>query len=247
MESRPDSTVIERVRKILKRTEQAGCTQAESEQAFQVASRLMAEHNLDMATIDVADSGPESQWEESEVAESQRWTLEDNLACGIVKNYFFVEPYLKQVGKGGPKTLIFFGRAENIQAATFVFDALHRAFDRLFMHYRIVNDRPASERRMFIAGVCAGFTRKLKDERAALEIERDCIHGTDNGTAIMLASVSELTKQKFDDAHGALLKSAKKRFAPLAGDRSALEAGIEAGRKLNLSRKIGGVKPKSIS
>jgi hypothetical protein len=43
--------IVERIRKILAKTEEAGCTQAESEAAMAMASRLMAEHNLSMSEV----------------------------------------------------------------------------------------------------------------------------------------------------------------------------------------------------
>ncbi|MGO9180794.1 MAG: DUF2786 domain-containing protein [Candidatus Limnocylindrales bacterium] len=50
---RPNEGRVAKIRKILTKTEDAGCTQEEAEAAFALATRLMAEHNLEMS-----DQGP---------------------------------------------------------------------------------------------------------------------------------------------------------------------------------------------
>ena len=73
--------MIERVKKLLIKTEAAGCTQAEAEAAFKMASRIMAEHNLTMDEVDQAAPDAEEGWDETGVGEhSRRWNFE--YSCG---------------------------------------------------------------------------------------------------------------------------------------------------------------------
>jgi hypothetical protein len=236
------TSVIERVRKILAKTEQAGCTAQESESAFQLASRIMAEHNLDMAEIEAKEGGEQS-WLEDEIQETGRWTLEQNLAYGIAREFFFVEGFFNWRWANGSrrKVLQFFGRPENVATARWAFNSLLDAFDRLFAEYRRRSGCPASDRRLFISGVADGFRSKMKDERRAVEIERDLVQGKTSGnTAIVLRSLMEQTAEAFRQAHAAPKKKPRGiRFTQVTGSQSALEAGYDAGRSLQLNRSIG--------
>jgi hypothetical protein len=247
MSERPKADVIERVRKILAKTEQAGCTPEEAEAAFQMASRIMAEHNLDMAEIESKEGG-EPSWLEEEIQQTGRWSLEQNLAYSIAKQFFFVEGFFTyRVVRAADahavryKVLRFFGTPENLAAARWVYTALLEAFDRLFHEYRQRTGALASDRRLFIAGVADGFEAKLTDERKAVEIERDLLQGRRRGgTEIMLRSIMDQTTEAYRKAHPPAKKKARDiRFTKVTGDQSALEAGYHAGRNLNLNRAIG--------
>lgn len=237
--------IAARIRKILARTEGAGCTPAEAEAAFAKASKLLAEHNLSMEDIAVSAGGEDSEtWLEEQVYETGRWSLEDNSCFHILKAYFFVEGYFQN--RAGRKALMLFGKAENVAAARHVWDALHAAFDRQWMMYRILNKRPASERRLFVTGMARGFTTKLKDERRAMEVERDMAKGGGGGTALALTSIAEKTALEFKKAHANLGKAKRSGFAATRGSASTFEAGQEAGRNLNLNKSVEGAKQKGI-
>lgn len=227
--------LIETIRKILSKTEAAGCTPAEAEAAFAMASRFLAEHNLTMD--DVAFDDPPCSWAEESIDEMGRWTLEHNLCYGILKSYFFVEGYLDP--KGRRKSLCLFGKPENVATTRHVWAALHAAFDRHWKEYRARHGLPASERRLFVSGIAKGFSQKLKEEREAQEIERDLLTGRSGGTALALRDVMEQTSLALKQRH----KDLKKRnttFAGTSGLKSTLEDGVRVGRSLNLNKAIEG-------
>jgi Protein of unknown function (DUF2786) len=249
-EDNAKADVIERVRKILAKTEASGCSEAEAALAFQKASRILAEHNLDMSDVEAKDEGSQS-WTEDDIYETGRWTLEDNLAHGIVSRYFFVEGFFAGKWANGKhrKVLRFFGQPHNVATARWAFSALQEAFDRLFNEWRQRTGGPASDRRMFIAGVASGFDEKMRDERKAMEIERDLVQGKSNGsTALAVVSISEQTRLAYRAAHASFFhkdgkqKGSKIKFDAVTGSNSALAAGYQAGRNLELNRAIGGSK-----
>lgn len=262
MSERPREGVIERIRGLLSKTEENGCSQAEAETAFKLASRIMAEHNIEMAEIEAGEGVPDDiSWLEDDVADMARWSLEQNLAYGIVKEFFFIEGFFTRrmvdVGKptyhGGKayyeqkprKSLRFFGTATNVEAAKFTFVALIDAFGRLFEEYRRRSGCAPSERRLFIAGVAQGFSEKMRDERRAMEIERDITRGKASGsTAIVLAGVQERTVRAYKEAHPDMRKSRASFSAP-KGSQSSLDAGYAAGRSLSLNRALGGESARS--
>ncbi len=239
MNDRPKADVIEKIRKILSKTEEAGCTTEESQAAFQMASRIMAEHNLDMAEIESGEGGEQS-WLEDDVLETGRWSLEQNCAYGIASEFFFVKGIFgyKHSSARQRRVLRFFGRPNNVASAKWVFGALLDAFDRLFAEYRRQHGAPASDRRLFVTGVAGGFREKMKDERRAVEVERDLVQGKTSGsTALALRSVMDETTEEFERTHKT--KTARSNFATVSGSQSAFDAGHNAGRKLELRRAIG--------
>ena len=249
MQERPKADVIERVRKLLAKTVENGASQAEAENAFKMASRIMAEHNLDMAEFDDKGNGQDDiSWFEQDVFDTARWSLEMNLAYGIVSKYFFIEAHFAWVRLSDRrvKRLYFFGTPTNVEAAKFTFNALLDAFDGLFRDYRKRSRCDASERRIFIAGVAQGFAEKMDEERKAMEIERDLVQGKTSGsTALVLASVKDRTVQAYKEAHPDV-KETRVTFAATRGSQSALDAGYAAGRSLNLNRALGGDDRKAI-
>jgi hypothetical protein len=235
-DERPKASIIERVKKILLKTETANCTQEEAASALAFASRLMAEHNLSMDEVQTSTDKSES-WMEEEVYETGRWGLEDNLVYGIVKQFFFVEGFFNR--KGGKKVLLFFGKSSNVAAARDTWNSLHAAFDRLWTTYRIIHRRAAGERRLFVSGMAKGFAEKLRDERKAMEIERDIVQGAaSGGTALALANVALQTNAEYHKAHPKHKASGKTSFADVSGDRSTLQAGYEAGKRLTFNKGV---------
>ena len=243
MSDKPQDGILARIRKILSRTEQAGCTPAEAEAAFATASRLMAEHNLTMDQVSVTTTGESDSWVQEDVEEMTKWTLEDNLCYGILKRYYFVEAVLDRTGR--TKTLRLFGKPENVQVARFVWESLHRSFDHCWMVYRIIRKAPASERRLFVSGMAKGFTQRLGDEREAQKIERDLVNGGSGSTALALASIHNKLAVAFGEHYGKMKKNST-NFAAVKGNQSTLEAGIAAGRALNLTKQVQGPRRKAI-
>ena len=235
---RPKADVIEKLRKILKRTEEAGCTEAESQAAMEMASRLMAEHNLSMGEIEKEDSATEA-WLTESAHESSKWTKECNVAYFVVKEFFFVEGIITTTSGYGSnsrkkttKTLRFFGKASNVEAGKWAFKALLDAFDRLFADYRKLTKCPATDRRAFTVGVAQGFAHKMREERKVLEVERDREHGSASGcTALAIVSIAKETNQEFQKAYGKLRKGSS-NFADVRDSGGALAAGYKAGRTL---------------
>lgn len=229
-----DQSIIERIRKILSKTEQAGCTEAEANAAFVMANKLLAQHNLDMSVFE----REVSDYIEESACETGRWSLEHNLAYGIIKNYFFVSPYLLTISGNvrNRRRLMIFGTSDNVRVASFTFNELLDSFDRLWKDYRAKNRLPLSEKRAYITGVATGFSNKMRDERRILEAEQDIIKGS-GSTAIVLASVSKKTDIAFREKHKNM-KNANIGFAPTRGSQGSFDAGIQAGRSLNINRKI---------
>jgi Protein of unknown function (DUF2786) len=239
---RPSEVWIAKIRKILSKTEDAGCTQEEAEAAFALATRLMAEYNLEMSDIEVKDDSQKVEWGDEEILQTGRWFYENNLAYGIVKEYAFIDGFFTHRCDGFKtrKVLRFFGKKENVETARFMFNALLAAYDRLWITYRYLTQRPASDRRIYVAGIAMGFRDQLRAERQAMEIERDIVKGKSSGsTALALVSVMDETTSEYKKAHPEC-KDKRGHYAGLSGTDGTLNDGYKAGKALNLNRAIGG-------
>ena len=226
------AAVVELIRKLLKKTTENGCTEAEAATAFAMASRKLAEHNLTMDEV-TADEKGEASWIEEEVEELARWSLEDNLRYGILREFYFVECVL--MPRNGRKVFHIFGKPENVQVARFVWHALGSSFERCWMIYKITHKVPASEKRLFLSGMAQGFSEKLRAERRAQVIERDLVRGGGPGTALALTSITAQIQAAFTTHYGKTKKNGG-GFAATNGSQSTLDAGVSAGRNLNLNR-----------
>jgi hypothetical protein len=233
--------IINRIRKILARTEEAGCTEAEAATAMALASRLMAEHNLSMSEVETTDSTAAESWAEDSAHQTGRWSMEYNLAYYIVKEFFFVEGTLTPGYRNGKrsKTLWFFGKQSNVETAKWAFTSLLESFNRLFGEYRNRTRCPATDRRAFAAGVAQGFRAKMREEREVQQVQRDITSGiAAGGTALALRSIQQETAVAFREKHGKL-KSSGSNYGHVRDSGGARQAGYAAGRNLNLARPIG--------
>ena len=173
-----------------------------------------------------------------------------------MSRYFFVEGFFAGKWANGKhrKVLRFFGQPHNVATARWAFSALQEAFDRLFNEWRRRTGGPASDRRIFISGVASGFAEKMGEERKAMEIERDLVRGKTSGsTALAVINIAEQTRLAYRAAHASFFredgkqKGSKIKFNAVTGSNSALAAGYQAGRNLNLNRQLGGSKMRSLT
>jgi hypothetical protein len=237
--------IIDKVKKILLKTEGAGCTPEEAAAALAKAQSLLIEHNLTMS--DIHTSGGVGEMDDHFVGSWKRWNNDLGLAAGICVGFFFVKGIKRNhTGDDGVRytTQIFFGDHANVETARWAFHAIVGAFSRLWSEYRIRNPHvPRTDRRMFILGVSRGFCDKLRMERMADEMEADIVSGcASGGAALALVRIETVVAKKFDEAHPGLKNNKPMKYGN--GSRSSLDAGYEEGRRLELHREIEAEKPK---
>ncbi len=236
-----NSGLIARIRKILARTEEAGCTPAEAEAAYGLASNLMAKHNLDQGEVGRASGLAGEGWADEAVFETARWSGDLDRAAGILVTFFFVQPYRSyRAGPDGRElsSLVIFGSPTNVETARFIFNSLMAALGRLWKDHRKSPGVGRSDRGAFSLGLFMGFSDKLHAEREAMKQERDRAErpGT---TALALRAVDGRTFAAFEGTHANLTTARRPRF-PRSLSGGSFNVGLEAGRNLNLSRPVGG-------
>ena len=199
-----------------------------------MASRKLAEHNLTVEDVALAD-GHEDSWLDEDIHSTGRWSLENSSVGNILREFYFVKGYLRV--ERGCKRFALFGKAENVATAKYVWTVLHASFDRCWYMHKYLHNRPASERRLFVNGMVKGFTEKMRAERDL---------STGKNTGLALISIDEKTTLAFEGAHpDARVKTS--RFAKATGDPSTFHAGVKAGRDLKVNRAVGSNGRKAIS
>lgn len=238
--------MVERVRKLLAKVGgKSGCTQEESQAAFTKASRYIMEHNLTLEDIEGKPCERERDpdvWVEEEVYVTGRWSMENALCSRILSRFFFVHGLYQRRASSrcfGNQNTVYslFGKAENVAVARHIWTALHHAFDHHWKTYKIRNNRPTTERRLFVEGMARGFSEKLSSERAAEASQRDRVTGKQGGTVLALTSIEQRTRAKLDEKYPKL-GTRMVSFSKVVGDQSTKDAGYEVGKSLNLNREL---------
>jgi hypothetical protein len=239
-----DEKLVERIRKILAKTVEGGCSPDEAAAAVALAGRLLVEYNLSMDDIHLKGEDSADAFIEEGIFETGRWMMEHNLAYHVVKSFFFVHGFFG--GGASRKNLYLFGTETNVATARHVFTSLLASADRLWTTYRKLNRLPASDRRSYVSGVMKGYYDKLKEERDLLKMERDILRGGSGGTALAICRVEDQLIQKFRETKPGYTKERNATFTSLRGSQSTLAAGYEAGKNLNLNRALGTATRKGI-
>ncbi len=231
-------TVVDRVKKLLARTTEANCTQAEADSAFEMATRLIAKHNLDMTRV-TAKPADES-FVELEAFRTGRWSLQHNMAFNIASEFCFVKGLFTYTPGNyrRHKILLLFGTQTNVESARYMFLALVEAMDNLFQHYRIRTGHAATEKRSFTEGVAAGFSAKMRQGQQKLALEQDeAEHIQSGGTALALRNITEQTAVAYKKRHPNL-KTSHTNFGGQTGSSSSYNEGYRQGQNLNLRKKL---------
>lgn len=142
--------------------------QHEAEAAMAEAQRLMLKHNLKV-TPEVPRPGTEYD-SRCVGRHKSRFNPSDRALASILNRHFFVGRIFRWLfdprsGKRG-RVLEIYGTQTNLEMASYVFDFLERAADRLWRDHRrrqgLTGDR---QRRSFVNGVMEGFLAKLDAEK----------------------------------------------------------------------------------
>lgn len=161
-----DERILSRVAKLLALAESDSVHEAEA--AMNAAQRLMLKHNL--RREDVAGGAPRRYGHRHLGRATGRVGESERMIAVILNEHFFVEviwvPVFRPLEGRRGSVLEVCGDAANLEMASYVYDFLSHAGERLWReHKRARGIRGDRDRRTFIAGVMAGFYAKLCDQR----------------------------------------------------------------------------------
>lgn len=166
-ETGPDEVeqrALERIAKLLALA--SSDSEHEAESAMKAAQRLMLKYNLDARS-----SASTRGYAFLHLGKaSGRITEAERMIAVILGEHFFVEViwvpvYRVAEGKRG-SVLEICGTPTNLEMASYVYDFLLRAGERLWVdHRKRENIRSNRDRRTYLAGVMSGFFQKLNEEK----------------------------------------------------------------------------------
>ena len=239
--------IINKVKALLSKTTNSGCTEAEAQIAIAKANELITKYNISIDEID--NKAEEEVWGQGKVIEAGKWTLDINVFNGVVTQYFFVKSIKfgngeRGIGRGF--TLYFYGKRENVVTAKYIFDALMFASNNLWNKYRQSTKCEAKFRQIFIVKLAEGFCEKLRLERSNLINKMDTERQTSGSTAISIRNVEIQLVEKYRKTYPNV-KTATTNLSPISYNDRVAQAGYNAGKNLNINRPISTTNKKSIN
>lgn len=225
--------IVEKIKKLLALANSSNENEAQT--AAKMAQQLLTKYNLTMSQVDKAELMFEV---DSETENRQRTSSSWGYTQSILRKFFFVEIVssrsqgfdLKAMKRRSVITHHFIGKRHNIEIAKYVKEFLERTFSNLFEDYRKRTGAPLKSRKSFYAGVYKGLHDQLKGVKEYVEQE----------TGLVVVEDAEV--QKFiNETLGKTKEVANKNDIQ---DFSAYRTGTEEGKKVRLSRALGGPEEK---
>lgn len=222
--------LLEKLKRLLSMTTQAGASEQEALIAAEKAAALMAEHNLSYRTV--ADIEAESFGDDKRnwcrarsrsTGNSRRMpTLPPvNLLLPSISELCGVEHWFSR----WYGDLCYFGASHDTAIAHYLTEIINRAMLREWKAYR--EKRAGASRASFMQGMALRLARRLFEMA-----ERTKADEVATGTGLVVVK-NALVKERFLKANPNLKESAKRRPA---GDILAVRCGYEAGGRIELHK-----------
>ena len=194
--------------------------QAEAELAAQRASEILTKYNLSMQDV----MKDRTYMRQDIDTGSGRSNLLDDYALQIINNYFFVQ-VVNQPGsvkyKYNRKVHIL-GTKSNVEVAIYTYVFIRTKFNALWLQYKRDTGAKQSARGSYLYGLYKGLRNKLYDTRQEVQQE----------TGLIVVDDKDLAS--YVDQEFGQLKSSRMRHR--TRDSSAVRAGYNAGRNMNINK-----------
>lgn len=169
-----DPKVVERIQKLLRLANDGGATEGEASNAMAMADRLMAEHNLTMAALEMSgQQGAEQRLKKEEKGRAnyrwQRWLMKaiaDANYCVVLAN---VEQRRMGTGMRDYTTgYQLIGRVSNVTATRHMYDYLLKTCARLRKEYEMEPGNGAKEGSLFVEGLANRLAERVREHHEEL-------------------------------------------------------------------------------
>lgn len=192
----------------------------ESKLAMAKAAELMAQHNLDQRTVEVATDG----WEDKEVfVNGNGVPFEVGTICHILDDHFFVFTYTKGMTYCRKRKVQVFGKPENVAVGEYVFAVLLRTFRQLARKQFFID---SVARKNYFLGLDAGFREQFEKTHAKSDADR-----------AMIVKGQAMMKSAMEARSG--MELGKSRTSRIEQDAGAFQRGQRDGREIKVHTPIG--------
>ncbi|MEO7933248.1 MAG: DUF2786 domain-containing protein [Chthoniobacterales bacterium] len=218
-------TILQRIKKLLRLSQDQAATPAEAERAAALAFDLAERHHVDVAALNLDDQGEPLTGEHFKCGRADRFT---RAICGIVVRFFHVEQCFSEA------SVLFVGRETDVQIAGYVFDFLRRAGRAAARDYDVAEKRQRRKvttlkRNNFLAGFAWGVRAQLMESREHFQL-----------TASQTGLVLREEKARQEKLSVLVPEMQQIKAKPLRKVQSAASRGFISGMETQIHRPLGG-------
>jgi Protein of unknown function (DUF2786) len=226
-----EEKIISRIQKMLAIANDARANEGERDNALRMAHNLLAKHNLELGDVEArARDQQDPRIKNTLDSWSQAWAKSVFQASAKL---FFCSYYFGRKINATKCVHNFVGRTSNATTAALMGEYLVTSILRECRRNWVHNLAPES--RSFALGAAAAIYRRVEELRKA------DLPDAAPGTALVLADIAKVEddeNEAFIRAAGTSLTVKKTRASPV--DPEAYAAGVQYGKKVNLSTQVGG-------
>lgn len=217
--------IVEKIRKLLALANSSN--ENEAQLATEHATKLLTKHNLKMQDVE----GYSREYIKAQHRTTKtKATPHDRFVFDIVMRFFFVETIRGYIYNRDLGRIViyhtFVGEDHNVEIAQYVHAFLDRLFPQAFKDYRKRTGAPLTHRKSYYAGLWQSISKKLEETRHKAEQEAGLVLVKDPG-------IGEFIQNEF-----ALAKTPKSEKTQI-NSTSALQAGLEDGKDVNIAMGLG--------
>jgi hypothetical protein len=230
--------IIAKVKSLLEMTTERGASEAEAMKAAEVASKLMAEHDLTYEDLDAELQAERYGVRSRHFAKSVDELHEVSILSQPVATYWDCETWFGADPDSGEVHLVFFGSADDTQLAHAMMDTLRKAMGTSWQAYKLMNSEEyahlgQSMRKAFMAGMTDRIGTRLEDLKAARS------GAGDKSRALVVAKLAIVQQrlQSYAESVG-MTRETRPDTRPVVVDRDAYFAGLDAGSAVKLAEEL---------
>ena len=224
--------VIERVKALLAKTTENGCTEAEAIEAAKKVGQIMSEYNLAMSDIDMREEAKDCDTEYFDTGSSRNGP--GVYICQGIDRFFGVKSWIQRTRIRGHARVkyAYFGLPADVSGARHLTQVLFSAMEREAVAYL----KKHGGSRAAGASFRQAFAQRVSVRLIRLAIEREAAtRKSTTGTALVELK-DQLVEQKYHDLS---LRFTRRPYQPSGGgDVYAAAAGYAAGERASLSAGI---------
>lgn len=228
-----NNTVLEKIKKLLALATR-NTNQAEMESAMAKAIELATQHDIDLATVELAGQKVRREYIKENIPMGARLPVCGLYIRWILQKHFNVK-VLVSGNRAYGRSMVLVGTDTDIDTAKFVYDFLSERFMSLWQGHHKRTGCAVQSRDSYFLGMHAGLDDKLERQRKTTE--ETIAPEVAQSYGLMVVSKTEELTNAVSKFFPELRTAPKKRFNNC--DSGAYYAGQAAGASLNIARGIG--------
>ena len=241
------NSLLSKIRALLNKTVENGCTEAEAYMAAKKAAEMMDQHGFQNADLEIKEAITKNTY----FAPGRQLGDVGKVVVSIA-NYCDVKVWFARALKnsGGQTKIIFFGRESDVEVAKYLTGFLSSAFEtewRFYFSFIKNTDNHTMHGRAISASFISGMTKRVSFRLQQMKAERNKSYDVTSGKTghdLVLVKNADV-----ENAYKALQIKLRKGSSAQTrvSNTNALYAGIDAGNRINITSGISNKKVLAIA